>query len=101
MAVARFGRVGDADVFEITLAANGTEARIITWGAVLRDIIVPGPRGPQRVVLGLNSVEDYIAHSPYFGAIVGRYATRIGRARFGLDGHVYPLTPNENGNQLH
>ena len=101
-AVERFGRVGDADVWEVTLAtAAGAEARIITWGAVLRDLVVPGPRGPQRVVLGLNSVEDYAAHSPYFGAIVGRYANRIGGARFRLDGQVYQLTPNENGNQLH
>lgn len=102
MAVARFGQVGGADVLEITLATGtGAEARIITWGAVLRDLVVPGRRGPQRVVLGLNSVQDYVAHSPYFGAIVGRYANRIGQARFGLDGHVYQLTPNENGNQLH
>jgi len=101
MAIQRFGRLGDADILEITLAAGGAEARVITYGAVLRDFVVPGPRGPKRVVLGLNGVEDYVAHSPYFGAIVGRYANRIGGARFRLDGASYPLTPNENGNQLH
>lgn len=102
MPTERFGRVGDADVWEVTLATStGAEARIITWGAVLRDLIVPGRRGPQRVTLGLNTVEDYIAHSPYLGAIVGRYANRIGGARFQLDSEVHDLTPNENGNQLH
>jgi aldose 1-epimerase len=53
------------------------------------------------VVLCLNSVEDYIAHSPYFGAIVGRYANRIGQARFTLKGETYKLDANEGRNQLH
>ena len=102
MAVERFGRLGDDDILEITLATRaGAEARIITWGAVLRDLVVPGPRGPQRVILGLNSVEDYVAYSPYFGAIVGRYANRIEGARFRLDGKLHRLVPNENRNQLH
>jgi aldose 1-epimerase len=102
MAIERFGRLDDADVFEVTLATGGgAEARIITYGAVLRDLVVPGPNGPRRVVLGLNSLADYIAYSPYFGAIPGRYANRIGGARFRLDGALYHLTPNENGNQLH
>ncbi len=96
MTVERFGRLGDDDILEITLATRaGAEARIITWGAVLRDLVVPGPRGPQRVILGLNSVEDYVAYSPYFGAIVGRYANRIEGARFRLDGKLHRLVPNE------
>ena len=53
------------------------------------------------MVLGLNTIEDYAAHSPYFGAIVGRYANRIGRARFTLDGETYVLDANEGRNQLH
>src|SRR4051812_41522710 len=102
MAIDRFGRLGGSDVLEVALATSaGMQARIITWGAVLRDLVVPGPRGPQRVVLGLDTIEDYVAHSPYFGAIVGRYANRIGQARFRLDGVVHRLTANENGNQLH
>ena len=65
------------------------EMRVLSWGAVIRDLVVPSPAGPQPVVLGLDSIDDYAAHSPYFGAIVGRYANRIGRARFILDGdHV-------------
>lgn len=102
MTVNRFGTVDETDILEIAIASGaGADARIITWGAVLRDLVVAGPRGPQRVVLGLNSVEDYVAHSPYFGAIVGRYANRIAGARFDLDGEAHQLVPNENGNQLH
>src|SRR5690606_433183 len=47
------------------------------------------------------SIEDYVAHSPYFGAIVGRHANRIGGARFTLNGRTYTLDANEGPNQLH
>ena len=43
----------------------------------------------------------YPEHSPYFGAIVGRVANRIGKAKFSLDGATYALSPNEGANQLH
>ncbi len=97
-----FGRLDGTDIPEVTLATEaGMEARIIGWGAVLRDLVVPEAGGRQRVVLGLDSLEDYVRHSPYFGAVVGRYANRIGRARFRLDGREVTLAPNENGNALH
>ena len=53
--------------------------------------VVPTPNGPQRVVLGLNSLADYIAHSPSFGAVPGRFANRIANGRFTLDGNVHVL----------
>lgn len=102
MAIERFGSVDGDDVLQITLTGpDGVEMRVLTWGAVIRDLIAPSAGGPQRVVLGLNSVEDYIAHSPYFGAIVGRYANRIGQARFTLNGETFKLDANEGRNQLH
>jgi aldose 1-epimerase len=100
MAVERFGRTDQGDVLEVTLAsAAGAKARILNWGAVIRDLIVPASRGMQRVVLGLNSIDDYIAYSPYFGAVVGRYGNRIGHARFELDGEAFQLAANEKGRQ--
>jgi aldose 1-epimerase len=97
-----FGVAGGVDILEITLATQaGAEARIITWGAVLRDLVVPGPTGKQRVVLGLETLDAYERYSPFFGAIVGRYANRIGQARFRLDGRQVDLVPSENGNTLH
>lgn len=102
MTVGSFGQLDGADILEISLqGGDGLEAKVITWGAVLRDLVVPGREGPQRVVLGLNSIEDYVAHSPYFGAIVGRYANRIGDARFTLEGREVSVEPNEKGNALH
>jgi len=102
MTVERFGRVGDTEVLQATLRTSaGAEARIITYGAILRDLVVPGPKGPQRVVLGLETLEHYVAHSPNFGAIVGRYGNRIAGARFPLDGRTHELVANEGANQLH
>jgi aldose 1-epimerase len=87
-----FGQIDETPVFEVGLASRaGASAKIITWGAVLHDLIVPTPRGPQRVVLGLNSIDDYVAHSPHFGAVPGRFANRIANAQFTLDGIEYHL----------
>jgi len=106
MAIERFGAVDGEDVLQVTLTGpssgiNRVEMRVLTWGAVVRDLVAPSVAGPQRVVLGLNSIEDYVAHSPYFGAIVGRYANRIGGAQFDLNGETCRLDANEGRNQLH
>jgi len=55
----------------------------------------------EDIVLGYNTLEEYLAGSPYFGAIVGRYGNRIGRGRFTLDGKEYTLATNNNENHLH
>ena len=97
-----FGSIDGVEIAEITLShPDGMEMRVLSWGAVICDLVVPSPAGPQPVVLGLDSIDDYAAHSPYFGAIVGRYANRIGRARFVLDGITYLLAANDGRNQLH
>ncbi|KAA2235033.1 aldose epimerase family protein [Salinarimonas soli] len=102
MSVRLFGTLEGRDVHEVSLRSpDGLEARIISWGAVIRDLVVPGPGGRQRVVLGYETLEHYVEHSPYFGAVVGRYANRIGGARFTLDGETHRLVPNEGPNQLH
>jgi aldose 1-epimerase len=102
MGIERFGSVNGEDILQVTLTgSDGVEMRVLTWGAVIRDLVVPTASGPQGVLLGLNSIEDYVAHSPYFGAIVGRHANRIGGAHFTLDGEIYELDANEGANQLH
>jgi aldose 1-epimerase len=87
-----FGQIDEAPVFEVAIASRaGASAKILTYGAVLRDLIVPSSRGPQRVVLGLNTLSDYLAYSPHFGAVPGRFANRIANGRFTLDGVAYQL----------
>ena len=91
-----FGHYEGAPAFEVEIASRaGASAKIITWGAVVRDLVVPGGQGPQRVVLGLNTLSDYVAHSPHFGAVPGRFANRIADGRFALDGVEYRLARKE------
>ena len=52
-------------------------------------------------MLGFDTLEPYLKEHPFFGVVVGRYANRIGQARFTLDGTEYRLPPNNGKNQLH
>jgi aldose 1-epimerase len=87
-----FGEAEGAPIVEITIASKaGAIAKILNWGAVVRDLVIPSRNGPQSVTLGLNSLPDYQAHSPSFGAVPGRFANRIANGRFSLDGVDYTL----------
>ena len=90
-------------VDEYTLTnATGMEVRIITYGGIITSIRAPDRRGSLRnVVLGLNSFQDYESVNPFFGCITGRFANRIARARFTLDGVTYALAANNGPNHLH
>lgn len=93
-----FGSYEGSDIIEVTIrSAAGAEAKIITWGAALRDLTVPAKSGPQRVVLGFDDFESYRLHSPHFGANPGRVANRIGNGRFTLDGVAYEIDKNQHG----
>ena len=94
-----FGTMPDGTVVdEITVQADRIEARVITWGAVLRDLVVRDRQGaPRHVVLGLNTIEDYLVHARNFGAICGRVANRIAGASLTIDGRAFALTPNLRG----
>lgn len=101
MQVTTFGSVDGVEIEQIELrAASGATASIITWGAVVRDLIVPASNGLQRVVLGFDSLDHYRQHSPHFGAVPGRFANRIGAGRFTLDGRSYRLSLNERGRNI-
>ena len=91
-----FGTTPDGDeIREIEIAAGDLSVRVITWGAVIRDVRLAGVAYP--LVLGFDRLDDYLEHSPHFGAIVGRSANRIGYGRFSIDGHTYQLSCNERG----
>ncbi|NUU20149.1 MAG: galactose-1-epimerase, partial [Streptomycetaceae bacterium] len=77
-------------------------AAVLTYGAVLQQYRVRDRDGDLGdVVLGLPSVAAYAAGDAYLGAVVGRYANRIARGRFTLDGRTYELSRNEGDNTLH
>lgn len=98
MPVSEFGRMPDGSTVEaISIAADGIEARVLTFGATLADLVVATPAGPRSVVLGFNDIEGYLAHGAFFGAIAGRCANRIAGGRFSLDGIQHQLDVNEAG----
>jgi aldose 1-epimerase len=81
---------------------GGAEARIADYGATLMALKTRDRNGVLGdIVLGFESVEPYLAGTPNFGAIVGRYANRIAGARFTLDGMTYRLPRNDGDNCLH
>lgn len=103
-----FGYMPDGRaVEELTLRALGPEdktyvCRIITYGGAVRSLTMPSREGkPVDVVLGFDSLEDYIAQDKYIGALVGRYANRISGAKFTLNGAEYSLAANDGANSLH
>lgn len=97
----RFIRTMDGiDVMETDLISpdGRLEATILGWGGILKDLHVRLADGSRRrVVLGFGTLDDYIAHSPHFGATAGRYANRIAHGRFTLDGVEHQLTLNQEG----
>jgi aldose 1-epimerase len=98
-----FGTVDGKEVFLYTLRnAHGMEARITNYGGIIVSLIVPDKNGkPGDIVLGYDTLAGYLRTTPYFGAIVGRYANRIGKARFSLNGKEYALAANDGTNTLH
>lgn len=97
--VRAFGETAGQAVQEITLRNGaGAIAKVITWGAVVRDLLVPKPGGGlQRVVVGLNTLDEYTKYSNHFGAIAGRFANRIKGGKFTLDGVAHQLLCNQDG----
>jgi aldose 1-epimerase len=105
-----FGSVNGQPVERFTLAnGRGMTVRILTYGGIIQELTVPDRFGrAANVVLGFATLDDYVAHnSPaagggvYFGALVGRYANRIAKGTFTLDGQAFHVPVNNNGNSLH
>ena len=84
------------------LNGNKLLARVISLGATLQSLQAPDRTGkPGDIVLGYSDLKGYLANSSYFGATVGRFANRIAKGRFTLDGTIYQLPINNGVNSLH
>ena len=96
-----FGKMPDGtEIQAFTLTnKNGIKLRAITYGAIVLSLETPDRNGKLAdIVLGYNTLEEYIKDTPYFGAVVGRYGNRIAGGKFSLDGTTYTLaTNNEPG----
>lgn len=101
MAVAKelFGVLENVEnVFSYTLDNNkGLKAVILSYGGIVKNLFV----GDTDVVLGRDSLEEYLDNDGYYGAAIGRHANRIKHGKFNLSGKTYTVGLNDNGNSLH
>jgi len=86
-------------------SAHGVVVKFMSYGGTLTEILAPDRNGhAANVILGLPTLADYLklgAASPYLGTLVGRYANRIAKGHFSLDGKDYTLAINNPPNALH
>jgi aldose 1-epimerase len=99
-----FGTTEDGKSVEIyeLINSNGLRAKVMTYGAILTEMWVPDRNGHGAdVVLGFKDFKSYEKGHPYFGATTGRYANRIAKGQFKIDGKVYNVPVNNGPNSLH
>lgn len=99
-----FGKTVDGtpvDLYTLT-NAQGVQAQITNYGGIVVSLLVPDRDGTlDDVVLGFDTLDEYLQHNPFFGCLVGRYGNRIANGRFTLDGVEYALAQNDGPNHLH
>ncbi len=87
-------------VERIKIGVGGLSASILTYGAVIQQLRLAG--FDYSLVLGLESLDHYTRHSPYFGAVAGRVANRLSYGRFTLEGKTFQIDRNiEDTHTLH
>jgi aldose 1-epimerase len=98
-----WGIVDGKKVYLFTLVNDkGTKVTITNYGGTVTSFITPDKNGVKSsIIIGFDSLQTYLKQPPYFGALVGRYANRIGNAKFTLDGKTYQLAANNGKNTLH
>ncbi len=90
-----------AKIFTLT-NSNGIVVKISDWGGTVAGILAPDKDGNMAdIALGFDSPGEYPEKSPYFGCITGRYANRIAKGKFSIDGTEYTLATNNDANHLH
>lgn len=98
-----FGKTPEGqEVYLYTLDNGYIEAKVMNYGAILVSLTVPDKAGNRTdVVLGFDDLAPYLGAHPCFGTINGRYANRIAKGQFSLDGKSYSLAINNGENHLH
>jgi aldose 1-epimerase len=98
-----FGQINNQTVNSFTLVNDhGFELTCINYGCVITKIITPDNKGNfENIVLGYDTLEEYLDGRYFFGTVVGRVAGRIKGGSFELGGNIYTLAKNENNNHLH
>lgn len=91
------------DVYAYTLSnTSGMQAKVINFGAILVNLLVPDKDGSLAdVVLGYDTLDDYYENNDFFGATIGPSANRIAGACFEIEGKTYHIDANDGENNLH
>ncbi|HAB18217.1 MAG TPA: galactose-1-epimerase [Verrucomicrobiales bacterium] len=99
-----FGKLPDgseADLFTLS-NGRGVTVKFTNYGLIITELLTPDHQGkPGNIVLGFDNLPRYLEGHPFFGAIAGRVANRIGKGVFIIDGRTYPLALNNGPNHLH
>lgn len=97
------GTINGINIKEFTLAnKNGMKVSFLDYGCIITKIIVPDREGNfENVVLGYENADHYVQNPWYLGAVIGRFAGRIGEGSFELEGKTYTLEQNDGNNHLH
>jgi aldose 1-epimerase len=98
-----WGELDSKKVYLFTLTnTKGTEVKITNYGGIVTSFLTADKAGSKsNIVIGFDSLNNYLQMPGYFGALIGRYGNRIGNAKFMLDGKEYKLAANNGKNTLH
>jgi aldose 1-epimerase len=98
-----WGEVDGKQVYLYTLTNKaGDVVTISNYGGTITSWISPDKNGNKSsIIIGFDSLGTYRQNPPYFGALIGRYGNRIGKAQFALNGTTYKLAANNGPNSLH
>ena len=99
-----YGKLPDGTEIALYTLVNdqGMKATITNYGGIVVALHAPDREGNLAdVVLGFDTLNEYLDHSPFFGCLVGRVGNRIANARFTLEGVEYVLAQNDGQNHLH
>lgn len=99
-----FGKLPDGSVVNRYTLTNksGLVAKVMDYGAILTELWVPDREARLgNIVAGFDNLQQYLSGHPFFGATTGRYANRIAKGKFTLDGKEYTLATNNGPNALH
>jgi len=98
-----FGTLSNGEEVSLFIIKAGEfQASFTDWGATWTSFIMPDALGHYNdILLGFSTLSGYTSKHPYFGSTIGRFANRIGKASFTIDGKVYNLWANNNKNHLH
>lgn len=92
---------GEASLYT-SINPSGLQLKVSDYGGIIQSMLVPDRNGKlDDVVLGFDNLEGYLGDHPYIGTLVGRFANRISKGRFSLDGTEYRLVQNNGENHIH